>query len=244
MRYNNILIIAKRELSTFFSTPIAYISLISYIVLSNIFMFYIGSFFQKGQADLSSFFVFQPWIFLLFISSITMRMWSEEKKSGTIELLTTLPFLDIEIVLGKFAGAVSFVVFAIFLTFPLWISVNILGDPDNMIIMASYLGNILTAILFVSIGLCVSSLTKNQIVAFISSIMIFFIYLFSGTNVILDFFNQSFPMLASAISTMSVLSHFDTFLQGLVEIKSILYFIFGTTFWIYINYYIIKYKRG
>jgi ABC-2 type transport system permease protein len=240
----NISIIAKRELSTFFSTPIAYISLISYIVLSTMFMFYIGAFFQKGQADLQSFFVFQPWIFLLFISSITMRMWSDEKKSGTIELLTTLPFKDIEIVLGKFFGAWLFVVFAILLTLPLVISVNILGEPDNFVIFSSYLGNILTATLFVAIGLCMSSITKNQIVAFVVSMMVFFLYLFSGTNVILDFFNQSFPLIADVISTISVLAHFNYFLQGLVELKTISYFAISIVFWIYMNFYIIKYKRG
>lgn len=241
---NNIKIIATKELMSFFSTPIAYIFLIAYVTLSNAFAFYIGNFFERGTASLQAFFNFQPWIFLLFISAITMKMWSEEKKSGTVELLLTMPFHDIEIVLGKFFGALIFVTIGIIFTFPMWISVNILGEPDNMVIISSYIGSILLASVFIAIGLCVSSLSKNQIVSFILSMMIFFVYLLSGTNVVLDFFYQSLPILAEFISAMSISYHFNFFTQGSIEIKSIGFFILSLAFWISINFFIIKYKRA
>ena len=240
----NILIITKKELASFFQTPIAYIFLMAYVVLSSVFTFYIGNFFEKGQAGMQSFFQFQPWIFLLFISAITMRMWSEEKKTGTIELLLTLPFKELDLIVGKFLGAFLFVLISMVFTIPIWISVNILGNPDNSVIIASYLGNLLIASAFISIGLCLSSFTKNQIVSFIISIMIFFIYLLGGTNVVLDFFNQNLPMLADTISSISVLGHFENFTRGAVEIKSIVFFLLTIIFWTAINYYSIRYNKA
>ena len=239
-----IMTIAQKELFAFFSTPVAYIFLTAYIVLSSAFTFYIGNFFARGQANLNAFFTFQPWIFLLFIAAICMKSYAEEKKSGTIELLLTLPFKHSDIVLGKFIGTLLFVLLAIVLTFPLWISVNILGDPDNQIIFASYLGLILMAGLFIAIGLCLSALTKNQIVAFISAMMVFFLYLLSGTNVLLDFFSQWLPPLSDAIAYTSVLWHFDFFKQGAVELKSLFFFELSTLFWIVLNYMIVRYKNA
>ena len=240
---NPIMTLAKKELYAFFSTPIAYIFLIAYIILSNAFTFYIGNFFARGQANMTAFFTFQPWIFLLFIAAICMKSYAEEKKSGTLELLLTLPFKHSDIILGKFIGTLLFVLLAIVLTFPLWVSVNVLGDPDNQIIFASYLGLILMASLFIATGLCLSALTKNQIVAFIAAMMVFFVYLLSGTNVLLDFFNQWLPPLSDAISYMSVLWHFDFFKQGAVELKSLFFFVLSIAFWLILNYLVLRYKN-
>ena len=137
-----------------------------------------------------------------------------------------------------------FVTIAISFTFPLWVSVNILGEPDNQAIISSYIGIILTATLFIAIGLCISSLTKNQIIAFIGSMMICFVYLLSGTNVLLDFFNQSIPMMAEVISSMSILWHFKFFMQGTIELKSLAFFGVSIGFWLFLNYLIVTYKRA
>ena len=163
----NVWIICKRELSGYFGTPIAYVFLAIFVFLSGIFAFYIGSFFEGGQADLRAFFQFHPWLYLFLIPALAMRLWAEERRAGTIELLFTLPVTMVEAVLGKFLAAWAFTAVALVLTFPLWITVNYLGDPDNGVVLASYLGSLLMAGAFLAIGSCISALTRNQVIAFV-----------------------------------------------------------------------------
>jgi ABC-2 type transport system permease protein len=240
----NIKIIAYKELKILFSTPVAYVSLISYIVLSGVFMFYLGSFFQTGQADMNIFFSFQPWIFLFFISSLTMKVYSDEIKSGTNEVLYTLPFSNIDIVVGKMLGIWLFVLFSIMCTFSIWISINVLGDVDNLMVISGYIGNILVATLFISIGLFVSSLTKNQIISFVATILICLIYLFSGTKLVLDFMQNISYFLSDIVSSMSVMFHFELFKQGLIEFSSLIFFVGSIMFWMVLNLIVIKNNKG
>jgi len=185
-----IISIIKRELISYFSTPVAYVFIAIYLLLSGLFTFYLGQFFEIGQANLSSFFEWHPWLYLFLIPAISMRLWAEEKRSGTIELLITLPVLTYHLVLGKFVAAWLFTSIALFLTFPIWITVNYLGNPDNGVIIASYLGSLLMAGGYLAIGSFVSSLTKNQVIAFIISVTVSFVFTVSGLPIVLDFFSN------------------------------------------------------
>ena len=182
--------ITKRELISYFATPVAYVFITIFLLLSGLFTFYLGNFFEIGQASLGSFFEWHPWLYLFLVPAITMRLWSEEKKSGTIELLTTLPVSTLNIVLGKFMAAWLFTLLALTLTFPMWITVNYLGNPDNGVIMASYIGSLLMSGGYLSIGIFISSLTKNQVIAFIVSVTVCFLFKVSGLQIVLDFFSN------------------------------------------------------
>ena len=163
----NLLVVLKRELTSYFATPIAYVFIMIFLMLAGVFTFYIGNFFERMQADLIPFFSFHPWLYLFLIPAISMRLWSEERRSGTLELLMTLPLTRFQIVVGKFLAAWLFAGIALVLTFPIWITVNYLGAPDNGVIFASYLGSWLMAGGFLSIGSCMSAITRNQVIAFI-----------------------------------------------------------------------------
>src|SRR5258707_12520722 len=163
----NVGIIMRRELASYFATPLAYVFILIFLVLANAFTFYLGGFYERGQADLDAFFTFHPWLYLFLIPAISMKLWAEERKSGSIELLMTQPVQLWDAVLGKFLAGWIFTALALALTFPLWIAVNYLGSPDNGAILAAYLGSLLLAGGFLAIGSCMSALTRNQVGAFI-----------------------------------------------------------------------------
>ena len=167
-----IAIIFKRELAAYFTTPIAYVFLVIFIFLSGIFAFDLGDFFARGQADLVAFFNFHPWLYLVLIPALSMRLWAEERRGGTIELLFTLPVTMTQAVLGKYFAAWAFTAIALVLTFPMWLTVNYLGDPDNGVILAAYIGSLLMAGAFLAVGSCVSALTRNQVIAFVLSAVV------------------------------------------------------------------------
>ena len=149
-------IIFRRELSAYFATPVAYVFIVMFLILAGAFTFYLGNFYERGQADLEPFFTFHPWLYLFLVPAVSMRLWAEERKSGSIELLMTLPVTVFEAVLGKFLAAWCFCALALALTFPIWITVNVLGDPDNGTILAAYVGSLLMAGAFLAVGACVS----------------------------------------------------------------------------------------
>ena len=158
----NISIILKREFNSYFSTPIAYVFIVIFLILSGSLTFYMGNFFQREQADLIPFFSFHPWLYLFLVPAVTMKLWAEERKTGTIELILTLPIKTSEVVIGKFLAAWLFITFSLILTFPIWLTVNYLGSPDNGIIFSGYIGSLLMAGGFIAIGSCISSTTQNQ----------------------------------------------------------------------------------
>ena len=174
---NAVRTIFRRELVSYFSTPVAYVFIVMFLVLTGVFTFYIGNFFERGQADLIPFFSFHPWLYLFLVPAITMRLWAEERKSGTIELLLTLPVSMYQVVLGKFLAAWAFTGIALIFTFPIWITVNYLGDPDNGVILAAYVGSFLMAGGFLAIGAAISALSRNQVIAFILTVVTCFLFL-------------------------------------------------------------------
>lgn len=241
----NVTTIMKREMYGYFSTPVAYVFIVIFLFLTGIFTFYIGGFYERGQADLEPFFRFHPWLYLFLIPAISMRLWSEERKTGTIELLMTLPISIQEAVVGKFLAAWLFSGIALGLTFPMWISVNYLGDPDNTVIFASYLGSFLMAGGFLAIGSCISAMTKNQVIAFVISVVICFLFILSGFPLVLDFFTGWAPqILVNAIASLSFMTHFDSIQKGIIDFRDMVYFSVMIVFWLYANVVTIESKKA
>lgn len=236
--------IIKREFASYFATPVAYVFLVIFLVLQGMFTFYMGSFYEREQADLVSFFTYQPWLFLFLMPAIGMRLWAEERKSGTFELLLTLPVPLSSIVIGKYLAAFMFAAFALFLTFPIWITVNWLGDPDNGVIITGYLGSLLVAGSFLAIGAALSATTKNQVVAFILSVCACFFFMVSGLPMVLDIFSAWAPEpLVLAISNLSLLTHFDNLQKGVVAVNDLVYFSALILGWLWVNRVVIESKR-
>jgi ABC-2 type transport system permease protein len=242
---NNILAVFKRELSGYFETPVAYICIVVFLLMNGIFTFYVGGFYESGQADLTGFFRWHTWLYLFLVPAVSMRLWAEEKKSGTIELLLTLPISPVDAVLGKFLAAWAFTVFALFFTFPIWLTANYLGEPDNGIIVISYVGSILMAGAFIAIGSCMSALTRNQVIAFIVSVTVCFLLVVSGFPMVLDFFTGlGFPQyVIDTVSSFSFLTNFEEIISGVLSLKNFVYFISLAAFWLFINIIIVENKR-
>lgn len=237
--------IFKRELVSYFVTPVAYVFIVIFLFATGTFTFYLGNFYEAERADLSAFFNFHPWLFLFFMPAIAMRLWAEERKTGTIELLLTLPVPLWAAVAGKFFAAWTFAGIALVLTFPLWITVNVLGDPDNGIILASYIGSLFMAGGYLAIGSAISALTRNQVVAFVASVFVCFLFTVSGLPLVLDFFSAWLPqLLLSAIASLSVLAHFDAIVKGVIDLRDLVYFATLMGFWLLANALFIDFNRA
>ena len=241
----NILIIAKRELGSYFGTPLAYVFIVIFLALTGALTFYLGGFLYTGEADLHPFFVYHPWVYLLLVPAVAMRLWAEERKTGTIENLMTLPVSTCEAVLGKYLAAWAFCGIALALTFPIWITVNLLGDPDNGVIVASYFGSFLMAGAFLAIGSCMSAMTKNQVIAFVIAATACFLFTMSGLDLVLNFFRGWAPdWLVDTIASLSFLTHFNAVTQGLIEARDLIFFISLIAFWLFANVVIVDLKRA
>ena len=241
----NVWTICRRELSGYFGTPIAYVFLAIFVFLSGIFAFYIGDFFGGGQADLQSFFQFHPWLYLFLIPALAMRLWAEERRAGTIELLFTLPVTMAQAVMGKFLAAWIFTAIALALTFPLWITVNYLGDPDNGVVLAGYLGSLLMAGAFLAIGSCISALTRNQVIAFVVSGVVCLGFVLSGFPLVLELVDALAPaIVVDAVRSFSFLTHFQAISKGVLQAGDVVYFVSLIVFWLYVNAVAIEWRKA
>jgi ABC-2 type transport system permease protein len=216
--------VMRRELAGYFATPVAWVFIVIFLVMAGAFTFYIGAFYERGIADLDPFFSFHPWLYLFLVPAIAMRLWAEERRSGTVELLLTLPLTILQAVLGKFLAAWLFVGLALLLTFPIWLTVNYLGDPDNGVIAAAYIGSWLMAGGFLAIGSCMSALTRNQVVAFILAV---------APQTLLD-----------AIADFSFLAHFSTISRGVIDIRDLVYFALVITVWLLATTIVLEMKKA
>jgi|TARA_B110000503_G_C7075882_1_gene382866 ABC-2 type transport system permease protein len=242
---SNISILFRREFSSFFATPVAYVFIGIFLILSGVFTFFVGSFYERGQADLLPFFNFHPWLYLFLVPAIAMRSWSEERKSGTIELLMTLPISSWQAMLAKHLAAWSVLGLSLLLTFPLWLTVNYLGNPDNGIIVAAYVGSWLMAGAFLSIGMCMSAITKNQVIAFILSLVVCFLFVVSGSNIVLDAFKSWAPnMVIDVVASFSFLTHFEAMAKGVIALNDLIYFLLVTGCWLFAGLVIIEQKKA
>jgi ABC-2 type transport system permease protein len=239
------LAIMRRELAAYFTTPLAYVFIVIWLFLNGVFTFYVGSIFERGQADLTSFFTYHPWLFLFLVPAIGMRLWAEERREGTIELLLTLPISQTAAVLGKFLAAWAFTGIALALTFPIWITVNYLGAPDNGVIMASYIGSFLMAGGYLAIASCLSAVTSSQVIAFVVAVVVCFLFTVSGMSAVTDFF-QSWapPVVVDTIASFSFLAHFNSIVGGVITLADFVYFFSLMALWLIANGVAVELKKA
>jgi ABC-2 type transport system permease protein len=236
--------VMRRELRSYFATPVAYVFLVIFLVLAGILTFYAGDFYERGQADLQPFFVMHPWLYLILVPAITMRMWAEEAKGGTLELLLTLPLTLWQAMLGKFLAAWLFIGLALALTFPIWITVNYLGSPDNGVILAGYLGSWLMAGTFIAIGACLSAVTSSQVVAFVLTALVCVLLMLVGQPQVLDFMQGALPSrLINGVAHLSMLQHFEAIARGVLDVRDVLYFLLSMIGWLIAGVLLLDLKR-
>jgi ABC-2 type transport system permease protein len=235
----------RREFFSYFATPLAFVFIVIFLFAMGTFTFYVGRFYDNGVADLSVFFGYHPWLYLFLIPAISMRLWAEERRTGTMELLLTLPIPLWATVLGKFLAAWVFAGLALALTFPIWLTVNYLGKPDNGVILASYIGSFLMAGAYLSIGSCISATTKNQVIAFVTSVVVCFLFTISGAPLVVDFFRSWAPLtLIDAISSFSFLTHFAAISAGVIDLRDVLFFVSLMALFLTANVVVVDLKKN
>jgi ABC-2 type transport system permease protein len=241
----NAIIICRRELVSYFTSPLAYVFIVIFLALGGSLTFYVGGFLDRGQADLQVFFQFHPWLYLFLMPAIGMRLWAEERKSGTLEFLMTLPINTVQAVIGKFLAAWLFTGIALALTFPIWLTVNYLGNPDNGVIVAAYFGSWLMAGGFLALSACVSALTKNQVIAFVLAASLCFAFLMSGVELVQAFFRGwASQTVVEAVAQLSFLTNFYDIAQGVVDLQAIVYFLSLIGIALIVNVAIVELKKG
>ena len=240
----NVIIIAGRELAGYFATPVATVFIVIFLVLQGALTFNLGQFFDRGQADLNPFFTFIPWVFLLLVPALTMRLWAEERRLGTIELLLTLPITQAQAVLGKFLAAWAFCAIALLLTFPFVITVNILGSPDNGVIASGYVGSLLVAGAFLAVGSAMSALTRNQVIAFVLGVAVCFVFSVASYPVVTDFLSRNTPILADIARRIAIIDRFNDFTRGLISVRDLIFFATFIGFWLYVNAVLVDQRKA
>ena len=241
----NIWSIAKRELSGTVSSPVAYVFIVIFLLLSAFFTFMIGGFFERGQASLASFFGWHPWLYLFLVPAAGMRMWAEERRSGTIELLLTLPVTTWQAIAGKFLAYLVIIAVALLLTFPVWITVNYLGAPDNGIIVAGYVGSLLLAASYLAVTSFTSALTRNQVVSFIIAVVICLFLILCGWPPVLNLLNHVFtPDLIGFVAAFSVMTHFDSIQRGVLDLRDIIFFLSVIFFFLFATHAVLLARRA
>jgi len=242
---NMLLVLFRREFAAYFSTPLAYVFIVIFLMLSGALTFYIGGLYESGQADLRPFFGFHPWLYLFFVPAVAMRLWAEERKIGTIELLLTLPVNLWQVAAAKFLAAWAFIGLALALTFPVWLSINYLGDPDNGAIFATYLGSLLMAATYLAISAAVSAATRNQVIAFVIGVSLCFLFTLAGHPLVLDVLTGWLPgALLDAVASLSIFTHFQAISRGVIDIRDMVYFVAMVAAWLYASIVIIELKKG
>jgi ABC-2 type transport system permease protein len=238
-------VIFRRELASYLTAPLAFVFIVIFLMLSGFFTFELGNFYFRGQADLEPFFLYHPWLYLFLIPALAMRIWAEERKTGSIELLLTFPLTIADAVVGKFLAAWVFTGMALLLTFPIWITVNYLGHPDNGAILSAYAGSWLMSGAFLSIGCCLSAATRNQVIAFILTVTVCLVFVLAGFSMVLDSFNGWLPGAAmDALAQLSFLTHFDAISRGVLDLRDILFFVVFIVYWLLATAVVIEIKKS
>jgi ABC-2 type transport system permease protein len=231
----------RRELASYFVTPVAYVFIVIFLALLSAMTFFLGGFFGRGEADLAPFFAFHPWLYLLLVPAISMRLWSDERKSGTIEMLLTLPISPMQAVIAKFFAAWAFAAIALALTFPFWLTVNYLGSPDNGVIVAGYLGSLIMAGAYLAIGSCFSTASKNQVIAFVLAVLVSLIFTVAGTPLVLEFISGWAPRaVIDVVAGLSFLANFEAISKGVLDVANLFYFISVIALFLFINVVLVN----
>lgn len=242
---NPALTIARRELAGYFQSPVAYVFLVIYLLLSGFFTFMVGGFFERGTSSLEAFFVWQPWLYLFLVPAVGMRLWSEERRMGTLELLLTLPVTPLQAILGKFLAAWLVIALALALTFPLVLTVNYLGSPDNGVILAGYIGSLLLGGAYLSIACLTSATTRNQVVSFIVSVVACLFLILAGWPPVTDLLVQwADPAFVQLVSNLSVMTHFQSITKGVLDSRDIVYFASVIVFCLFTTGIILRTERA
>jgi ABC-2 type transport system permease protein len=235
----------KREFASYFATPIAFVFLVIFLVAMGVFTFYVGHFYDTGVADLTIFFSYHPWLYLFLMPALAMRLWAEEKRSGSIELLLTLPLPVWSTVLGKFAAAWAFAGLALFLTFPIWLTALYLGSPDNGVILASYIGSLLMAGTYLAIGAAISAATTNQVIAFVIAVAVCFLFTAAGAPLVMESLSGWAPLaLVETVSSFSFLTHFSAITEGVIDLRDVIFFSSLMGLFLFINMLLIETGKG
>jgi len=238
-------VIAKRELASYFSSPVAYIFLVIFLLLTGFFTFTAGSFFERGEASLAAFFGWHPWLYLVLVPAVGMRLWAEERRSGTMELLLTMPVALWQVIVAKFLASWIFLAVALALTFPAVVTVNVLGDPDNGVIFAGYLGSLFLAGAYLAISCMTSAMTRNQVVAFILSVVLCLFLILAGFNPVTDLLVRwASPAAVDTVAAFSVVTHFDGFQRGVIDLRDLAYFLSVIGFALFATGVIIRGHRA
>jgi ABC-2 type transport system permease protein len=226
----------RREFLSYFVTPVAYVFIVIFLALLGAMTFFLGGFFSRGQADLAPFFAFHTWLYLLLVPAVSMRLWSDERKTGTIEMLLTLPVSPTQAVLAKFFAAWAFAAIALALTFPIWLSVNYLGNPDNGVIVAGYVGSLVMAGAFLAIGACFSTVSKNQVIAFVLAVIVSLAFTVAGTPLVLEFVSGWAPRaVIDVVAGLSFLANFDAISKGVLDLVNLIYFLSVMALFLFLN---------
>jgi ABC-2 type transport system permease protein len=232
MKPANVSAVFKKELGGYFASPVGYVFIIFYLLVSNGFFFFVQDFFRAGQASMRDYFAILPWVFLIFVPAISMRLWAEEKKVGTLEVLLTMPLRESEAVLGKFLAGFAFLAITLAFSVTVPVSVGLVGRPDWGLIVASYLGALLLGAAYLSVGLWVSSLTESQVVAFIVSVTVIFALLAAG---VLPAYLGSLGWLAAVCEHVSLLSHFQNIIRGVLDSRDVVYYLSVIALFLFLN---------
>jgi ABC-2 type transport system permease protein len=237
--------LVKRELVAYFTSPVAYVFLVIFLLLAGFFTFTAGNFFERGEASLGAFFAWHPWLYLVLVPAVGMRVWAEERRSGTIELLLTLPVAPWQAIVGKFLASWIFLALALLLTFPTVITVNVLGEPDNGMIAAGYLGSFLLAGSYLAITCMTSAMTRNQVVAFIVSVVLCLFLILAGFNPVTDLLVRwASPQVVDTVAAFSVVTHFDAFQRGVLDSRDLAFFLSLIGFALFATGVIIRSHRA
>lgn len=239
------LTVFRREFAGYFATPVAYVFIVGFLLLAGIFTFYVGGLFERGQADLKPFFLFHPWLYVVLMPAVAMRLWAEERRSGTIELLLTLPIGIGGAVVGKFLAAWAFTAVALALTFPVWLTVNHLGDPDNGVILAGYVGSLLMAGGYLAICACLSAATRNQVVAFVTGVVVCLLFTVAGSPIVLDALAGWAPqILLDAVASFSFLTRFSAIMDGVIDLRDAVFFASLIAVWLFANTVVVDLTKA
>jgi ABC-2 type transport system permease protein len=243
--WTNIRTVAKRELAGYFDSPVAYVFIVIFLLLAGFFTFTFGAFFDRGEASLGAFFMWIPWLFLFLVPAVGMRLWSEERRSGTIELLLTFPITPWQAIAGKFLASWLFLAIALALTFPVWLTVNLLGNPDNGVIVAGYIGSLLLAGAYLAISSATSALTRNQVVSFILSVVLCLLLILVGFPPVTDLVARWAPTwFVEGVAAFSVLTHFDGFQKGVLDSRDVVFFASVIGFALFVTGVVLRSHRA
>jgi ABC-2 type transport system permease protein len=237
--------ITKRELAAYFQSPVAYVFLVIFLLLAGVFTFTFGGFFERGEASLSAFFNWLPWLFLFLVPAVGMRLWSEERRLGTIELLLTMPVASWQAILGKFVASWLFLAIALALTFPMIVTVNWLGDPDNGVVASGYIGALLLAGAYLALSSMTSAMTRNQVIAFIVAVVLCLMLILVGFSPVTDMLARwASPRVVESVARFSVLTHYDGFQRGVIDTRDLAYFLSVMAFSLFATGVIIRGHRA